>query len=281
MNTGETNVASVTTNEELTELYCTDCAKELFEDLPNVEIQQHYTWENNEADSPTHCPNCGVLLEEDMTEQGLQYIRDEIVQELSGSSQRIGLDEESPAYAWHKRWGDQVKSDLLTSEQRETLDEILDYEEILDSYLTAQLWTGSIDFMTGTYEAGGEALVSDNILDSVASVADLPEEIRSQAVEDTEQFISLVSEYLHYWELPEGLTAQQLGHDFSLTRNQHGAGFWDRGWEDLGSWLTCVAQSFGSCSLYGAVILKDARLPDPYVLQKSNMDLSTLKIWSD
>lgn len=275
-----TNVATVTTDNDYSELYCIDCANELFAGLPNVEIQQHYTWENSESDSPNHCPNCGVLLEEDMTDQGLEYIRAEIVQDLSGS-QRIGLDEESAAYAWHQRWGDQIKSDLLTSEQRETLDEILDEEEILQHYLIAQVWTGILDFMTGTYEQGGEPLVSDGLLDLVMTPEQLPEEIRKTAAEEVSSFVSQVSEYLHYWELPEGLTSEQLGHDFSLTRNHHGAGFWDRGWEELGDWLTRISQAMGSCSLYGAVILKDASLPSAEVLKKENLDLSTVTVWSD
>lgn len=277
---GTTNIASVTTDEELTELYCIDCAKELFEGLPNVEIQQRYTWENNEADSPTHCPNCGVLLEEDMTEQGLEYIRAEILQELS-DGRRIGLDEESAAYAWHQRYGDQVKDELLSQEQRSWLDELLDETVILQHYLIAQVWTGTLDFMTGTYEAGGEPLVSDGLLDLVMTPEQLPEEIRTTAAEEVSSFVSQVSEYLHYWELPEGLTAEQLGHDFSLTRNRHGAGFWDRGYGDLGDWLTRIAQGMGSCSLYGAVILKDASLPSDQVLQRPNLDLSTVQVWSD
>jgi hypothetical protein len=277
----QTNIAAVTTNEELTELYCIECANRLFQGLPNVEIQQRYSWENNEADSPSHCPECGVLLEETMTEQGLEYVRAEIVEALS-DGKSIALDEESAAYAWHQRYGQQVAEELETcSSQAARLEEILDYETVLHHYLTAQLWTGSIDFMTATEEHGGEPLISDNILDSVASVADLPEEIRSQAVTDVDSFIDQVSEYLKYWELPENLTAEQLGHDFSLTRNHHGAGFWDRGWQDLGDWLTRVSQSFGSCSLYGAVILKDISLPDPDLLATENLDLSTLTIWSD
>jgi hypothetical protein len=273
-----TNIATVTTNEELTEIYCIDCAKELFEGLPNVEIQQRYTWENNEADSPEQCPNCFVLLDKDMTDEGLEYVRAEIVAALS-DGKAIALEEDSAVFQWHETYGQQVIAEL--DSQADRIDEILDYESVLHHYLTAQLWTGQIDFMTGTEEHGGEALVSDCILDSVAAPSDLPEEIRSAAVTDVEQFLKLVSEYLAYWELPEGLTSEQLGHDFSLTRNHHGAGFWDRGWQELGDWLTRVAQSMGSCSLYGAVILKDTALSDPDLLATENLDMSTLTIWSD
>jgi len=40
------------------------------------------------------------------------------------------------------------------------------------------------------------------------------------------------------------------GHDFWLTRNRHGVGFWDRGDEELGEALTRAAHSFGEHSLY-------------------------------
>jgi hypothetical protein len=48
-----------------------------------------------------------------------------------------------------------------------------------------------------------------------------------------------------------GWDDSQAGHDFWLTRNHHGAGFWDR---DMGTKaqrdkLTEVAHSFGECNL--------------------------------
>ncbi len=39
------------------------------------------------------------------------------------------------------------------------------------------------------------------------------------------------------------------GHDFWLTRNGHGAGYWDRGLEN-GKELTAAAKTFGTCDLY-------------------------------
>ena len=40
------------------------------------------------------------------------------------------------------------------------------------------------------------------------------------------------------------------GHDFFLTRNRHGTGFWDRGLDDLGERLSAVAQSFREVGVY-------------------------------
>ena len=44
---------------------------------------------------------------------------------------------------------------------------------------------------------------------------------------------------------------EKAGHDFWLTRNGHGAGFWDGDWpEDLGEELTKISKSFGESDLY-------------------------------
>ena len=49
---------------------------------------------------------------------------------------------------------------------------------------------------------------------------------------------------------PEGIDAAQAGHDFWLTRNGHGAGFWDRGLGERGDRLTNAAHVYGACDLY-------------------------------
>lgn len=48
----------------------------------------------------------------------------------------------------------------------------------------------------------------------------------------------------------DGMTADMVGHDFYMTRNGHGVGFWDRGLGELGDWLTRMSDPFGEASLY-------------------------------
>jgi hypothetical protein len=48
----------------------------------------------------------------------------------------------------------------------------------------------------------------------------------------------------------KGYTFNSLAHDFWLTRNRHGAGFWDRGLGDVGKKLTELAHSCGERSVY-------------------------------
>lgn len=47
-----------------------------------------------------------------------------------------------------------------------------------------------------------------------------------------------------------GDVMEQAGHDFALTRNDHGAGFWDGDWPTYGDRLTKVAKSFGEVNVY-------------------------------
>ena len=44
--------------------------------------------------------------------------------------------------------------------------------------------------------------------------------------------------------------AEQAGDDFWLTRNRHGAGFWDRGLGDLGQRLAAAARIYGGIDLH-------------------------------
>lgn len=45
--------------------------------------------------------------------------------------------------------------------------------------------------------------------------------------------------------LLEGINEERAGHDFWLTRNRHGTGFWDRGLSEIGDKLTELAHPYG------------------------------------
>lgn len=48
----------------------------------------------------------------------------------------------------------------------------------------------------------------------------------------------------------EALGLEQFGHDMTLTRNHHGAGFWDRGLGEIGDVLTEWAHGLGSLHVF-------------------------------
>jgi hypothetical protein len=94
------------------------------------------------------------------------------------------------------------------------------------AYLEAALWSSTDDngkpFDSGDYELATATLA--------AMVADCE---RFQAEND----------------LSEG-TDEQAGHDFWLTRNGHGAGFWDGDWPESGDKLTEACKAWPEVSLY-------------------------------
>lgn len=91
----------------------------------------------------------------------------------------------------------------------------------------------------------GDRLIEDYGPDDVA-----------QSVKDTlrEEIEAFVEEYGD--DLSEalasdaGYTEEHIGQDIALTRNHHGAGFWDRGLGAVGVRLTEAAHNLGSFELY-------------------------------
>jgi len=79
-------------------------------------------------------------------------------------------------------------------------------------------------------------------LDDVYGPEDIAPETLAQMSEDCAAFQEAEAADL---EDPE-----RDGHDFWLTRNGHGAGFWDRGYGPRGEWLTKAAHVYGSVDLY-------------------------------
>jgi hypothetical protein len=72
---------------------------------------------------------------------------------------------------------------------------------------------------------------------------------RESLSSDVEGFVSMAWPYL---SANKGRFGNDLagaaGHDFQLTRNGHGAGFWDGDWEH-GDALTAIAKTFGTVSV--------------------------------
>lgn len=69
---------------------------------------------------------------------------------------------------------------------------------------------------------------------------------------DLERFLDLAGDLISEDNLLiRGEVDDQAEHDFWLTRNGHGAGFWDGSWEDeTGRRLTEISKSFGEFYLY-------------------------------
>jgi len=106
-----------------------------------------------------------------------------------------------------------------------------DLRHMIQAYSECALWASTDD--------AGAPLDRDYLVSEIAP------ETRDQMAEDCREFAT---------DLPVGTmalwSAEQLGHDFWLTRNRHGAGFWDRGHGTLGQMLTARAHGHGSFDLY-------------------------------
>lgn len=104
-------------------------------------------------------------------------------------------------------------------------------DEFVTQYIETALWSSS--------DGDSESLEG----------CELATEARERMVADCEQFLALLDEKQLdvEWGHEE---YSQAAHDFWLTRNHHGAGFWDGDWEKkLGLELTVLSHSFRECDL--------------------------------
>jgi len=83
-----------------------------------------------------------------------------------------------------------------------------DISTIVRHYLICALWSSMDD-------DGGQ-------LDDGYDVLDISQNLYWRSDSDVKNFVELAGNMLDDW------TDEQIGHDFWLTRNGHGAGFWDR-----------------------------------------------------
>lgn len=112
------------------------------------------------------------------------------------------------------------------------------------SYIESALWSSTDDDgnpLDGVEYADTE-LADETIARFVADCtkfqADYARVLIEQGYEDDSQVQSLPAE-------------SHFAHDFWLTRNRHGAGFWDGDYpKALGKALTDLAHSYGECDLY-------------------------------
>lgn len=131
-----------------------------------------------------------------------------------------------------------LKSGGLYTDLRETLArQDTERKEAEGSYVTAAMWTAADD--------GGEP-IEDNFEESDIDPASLAEQ-REQLVDFMRANRKLLAKAAEL--RPDFYDAAQTGHDFHLTRNGHGTGFWDRGLGEVGNQLAEAAKVHGSAEL--------------------------------
>lgn len=118
-------------------------------------------------------------------------------------------------------------------------------EDVLKGALEAALWTG----LRWNHES--QETESDDLRRPMAEV---PEHIVTALREDVQMFlrdqaheiVKAMPLYAAHLAQADWTVGEQIGHDFTLTRNHEGAGFWDRGLGEVGDLLTAACRPFGT-----------------------------------
>lgn len=117
-----------------------------------------------------------------------------------------------------------------------------DIDAIVDGYLDCQLWAG-LD-MDRDNDGNSPPLNTHYDRDDISP--EYVEKIRqelTQVVLDHPLAVRMYLNSRHTRQLTHD--SASFGHEFYLTREHHGAGFWDRGLGDLGDYLTDIAHTYG------------------------------------
>lgn len=113
--------------------------------------------------------------------------------------------------------------------------------DFVRAYVTCALWSSTDE----SRDDGGDPL-DDNY-----TVEDIAPDSLAKMTADCDAFIRAQSETMISAFGSGARHPSDAGHDFWLTRNGHGAGFWDGDWpEPQATRLTDAAHAFGECHLY-------------------------------
>jgi hypothetical protein len=124
------------------------------------------------------------------------------------------------------------KGDIIYVKEKKLKEARLNVDKILNSYLTTALWASVDD--------------NDEPLDYNYDSRDIAKETIQKSKKDINLFIRKTEKLLDSSNLDE----EAIGHNFWLTRNRHGAGFWDLGLGKLGDDISKIAESFGEVNMY-------------------------------
>jgi hypothetical protein len=115
-----------------------------------------------------------------------------------------------------------------------------DFDEFLQAYLDCALWS-SVDMDTG------------EALDDYYSTDDFTPEAMQLITDECRSFFDANIGDIRYGCVATNLRfsdSERAGHDFWLTRNGHGAGFWDGDWvEPRAARLTAASKAFGETTI--------------------------------
>lgn len=137
--------------------------------------------------------------------------------------------------------------------RRRVTEEIMTKEEYyMDKhYLVTGLWASSDE----SDDSGGEPLDTNYDIDDIAEDSQQAAAADCKKFRDQVKAAGLMDAYLEAYDNDEKNAYEMMGHNFWLTRNGHGAGFWDATElsyrdDDLGKKLSDIADKFGESYMY-------------------------------
>lgn len=124
-------------------------------------------------------------------------------------------------------------------------------DEFVSAYIDCMMWAEVFTTENGDSEDDGKSFEYLNF-----SADDIDIDSLMGIIDDCGAFerMALVPLYHVYNSTKIDYNRSQAGHDFYLTRNGHGTGFWDRGlpkldYIDCGAQLTKISKTFGTMGL--------------------------------
>jgi hypothetical protein len=114
----------------------------------------------------------------------------------------------------------------------------MDIDAFLNAYIECALWS--------TSDASSDDVYGPQTLDARYGPEDIAPDTLAAMRADCAKFIAE-----HQADLgATGAAPDECGHDFWLTREGHGSGFWDRGYGAAGERLTSASRAYGGFCLY-------------------------------
>lgn len=197
-----------------------------------------------------------------MKQNKIDIVMNKLNEQVSRMRAIMGISENSGRYQFAK----DIQDDGSVLDESDISTDIIN--KILMGYIEAALWTEEESLRD---EQGDDSVYDDDDededdteldklirltsqLNNKGIVSFSREDIESDSLIDAyigiKKFIQLCGEDLIHRAINE-FGAEQLGHDFWLTRNGHGAGFFDRGYDDEDeNILMKASRDMGSVDLY-------------------------------
>lgn len=178
-----------------------------------------------EADAPQHCDVCGIFLRNPLTDEGWRYVRETL---LAGKGDRNVLA------AWSEFYGIAIGRARLDAD---------DFLDALRGYRAAMLWA---NLLRETPDGIDSADMPPEDCDDLADGANFAPGLRVHSARDVHAFVTEHEVACRAFLELTGGDWSDVGHNLALSRNGHGAGFFDRGAGEVGDKLQREARSMGT-----------------------------------